>query len=247
MPRIIVVERDAALRNAIRPHLAALGESLEVLATVEEAQLRGAQAADLLIARNPGGALEAVRFACAFELRMGPEGVRLVLVSPAGPGPAPLGDFLQEIDAIIARVMLPTAATVRALAGEGPVAADFPQDAFEPLERLGALDCAEVLRVRNRVTGQKEMLVQVEDAHDGAQWVVRALYEEHRRHVPTSPAARVPHLRHEITGLHSFLASRLIPLDFASKVEGAARRIRTQIAAAGARSRLSFALPGSPA
>lgn len=245
MSRIIVIEPETAYRNAIRPHLAALGESVEVLATIEEAQYRGAQAADLLIARNAGGALEAARFACGFDLRVGPEGVRLVLMSPAGTGAAPLGDFLQEIDAVIARVMLPPAAPVRAFPGESPVSDDFPQDAYEPLERLGGLECAELLRVRNRVTGRKELLVQVADAHDGAQWVVRALYEEHRLHERASPAARVPHLRHEMTGLHSFLASDLIPLDFASKVETSARKIRTRIAALGARTRLNVAACGS--
>ncbi|QJR10680.1 hypothetical protein DSM104443_01747 [Usitatibacter rugosus] len=228
--RIYVVEPDAELRKAIRPHLSALGENAGVIESVDGAPCEVPPGQDLLvIVRSPAVACRAAEFACGLDLCRDRHGVRLVVMGTTfddPPSAKAVAEYLHELDQVIARVLLPPAERIgssRAKDGSA-IPADFPHDAYEAIRHMGELRNAHLLLVRNRVTGEKELLVQIEDSQAGAEAVSEILYAEHLCHLNADPRRRKPVLRHEMTGYHSFVTCATIPVNLAEKVERASLR-----------------------
>ncbi len=216
MHRIVVIEPDPVLRHRVRHHLDTLSDRADVAASVEEAQELAWIAGDVLVvARGDGPPEAAARLACAFDLSDGvAPGTRLVVLgSCAGIGTdaAATSAYLHEVDRIIARMMLPPAERRDAGALEPRLAPDFPLDAYQPLAHLGETRAANVFLVRNRVSGCKELLVQVEDSDEEARPILASLYRSRGRKLRADRSW--PSFRHEIAALYSFVACDSLPFD----------------------------------
>ncbi len=219
MAHVLVLEEEPFLRNLVRPHLSALGESVHVVESIEEAQRRAsARDSALLVVRGRGEARYAAELACAFEPRSGATLVRLILLEtgattpPEGKGAAA---YLHELDRTIACSQFPQPFAARGAAGCEGLAPDFPHDAYQAVARVGALDGGVVFLVRSRITGRKDLLVQTSDDEIASGAVVQALYRNFRA------CARpfVDILRHEVGRNHSFVASGCLPFDLARQAQ----------------------------
>jgi hypothetical protein len=209
LPRVIVVEPVPSFRDALGTRLIALGERLAVVDTMAEAQEWAAAAPSVLvIARNAGGADHAAASACGFDLAQGPGALRLVLVAAHA-----VSHYFHEVDRTVAEALLPAEPVPHGVPG---LPAEFPHGTYVPLRQVGRAACAELVLVRHRITGAKELLVQVEEQACAAE-VQRMLY----RNFQARQAVATGVLRHELTRHHSFIASRSIPLDFARHVDEA--------------------------
>ena len=218
MIRVVVLEPAPQLRDAVRTHLCALGGSLHVASTLEEA-LRVYASAELVVVRSGLDPDLAAAYPCAFELDGEGRGVRLVaLASHQVPAGRQVGRYLHEIDRLLAARSWP--APLQPVAGPGTTS-DFPAALFEPLGCLGSLPSARILRVRERISGRKGIVVQVDDAHPEGPAAVRRMYRAFAAR--GSPGS---FLRHEYTALHSFIHVDALPLDFAAPDEGEAPGIR---------------------
>jgi hypothetical protein len=211
--RVVVIEPDAAMRQRIRPGIAALAQGALVVETVDEAEARCRPGA-MVIARSSGEARFGAALACAFELQEGPAQIRLFAIDMGAGEPPPgseAGAFLREIDRVVAGRELSRLMDAPRSANCPGLAADFPHDLCAPLIRVGQLDCAEIYLVRNRVTGGKELLVQIADDAARAGDVAQALYRNfHGRCRPWTES-----LRHEITRHHSFISAASLPIELA--------------------------------
>jgi hypothetical protein len=213
MAHVVLIEPEGFLRSLVRPHVGALGEGIEVVASIEEAQERARHAAGaVVLARGRGDAGYAAELACAFDVYAANDPTRLIVLEP-GAGPVPAGKaastYLHEIDRTVAgtQFSVPGGPADTALG----LAQDFPCDTYQALSRVGELPCGLVFLVRNRVSGMKELLVQTADDHPAASRVAEALYRNFRER--SRPWARM--LRHELARYHSFISSSSLPFDLA--------------------------------
>jgi len=211
MPHVVLIEPEAFLRSLLRSHLGALGEAVEVVATVDEAQAHARNCAGLVVlARGRGDAGLAAELACAFDVYAANAPTRLIVLDagaalPSGKG---VGAYLLEVDRTLAGTQLPApSGKPEAHAG---LADDFPRDAYQVLARVGELPCGLVFLVRNRVSGLKELLVQTADDDAGSSGVAHALYRNFR-----ARARATEMLRHEVARHHSFISSSSLPFDLA--------------------------------
>lgn len=214
--RCIVIEPDARLRGLVRARLSALGDALDVVGGLEEGQARlGIKRPALVIARGRGDASLANALACAFDLQEGPASLRLLVLTLAHEGACATRDpgaYLHDLDVVMAGTRMPEAAAAR---GEpAAITADFPRDVYESISHVGGMEAAEIFWTRQRVTGRKELVVQVADSDPAAPCVTEALYADF---AARGSAAGV--LRHEVTRHHSFIASASLPLDLARRVD----------------------------
>jgi len=215
MAHVVLIEPEACLRSLVRPHVGALGEGIEVVATVEEAQSRTRNASGLLVlARGRGDPRYAAELACGFDVYAAQDPVRLIVLE-TGAGPAPAGRaaraYLHEIDRTVAGVQFaPPPEPAEARLG---LADEFPRDTYHALSRVGELPCGRVYLVRNRVSGLKELLVQTADDHPAAGAVAEALY----RNFGSRARPWVDMLRHELARHHSFISSSSLPFDLAQQ------------------------------
>lgn len=211
MIRVVVLEPSSGLREVLRMHLSGIGPELHVAASLEEAQ-RAYAAAELVVVRSGLDPDLAAAYPCAFELDREGCGVRLVaLATHEVPAGREAGKYVHEIDRLLAARAWPGALQPVAAPGIPP---DFPTGQFEPLGRLGSLPAAQILRVRERISGRKAIVVQVDDAHPEGPAATRRLYRAFAaRGGPGS------FLRHEYTPLHSFIHVDALPLDFATARE----------------------------
>lgn len=211
MPHVVLIEPEAFLRGLLRPHLGGLGEEVEVVATVEEAQARARNCAGLVVlARGRGDAGLAAELACAFDVYAASEPTRLIVLDAGGAVPAgkAVGAYLLEVDRTLAGTQRPTPRE-KADAHAG-LAEDFPADAYQVLARVGELPCGLVFLVRNRVSGLKELLVQTADDDPASSAVAHALYRNF-----SARARPTDMLRHEVARHHSFISSSSLPFDLA--------------------------------
>jgi hypothetical protein len=198
-----------AWRTALQGRLAALGDHLELVGSIAEAQERASfEPRALVLARNAGGAAAAAAAACGFDLAQGPGAVRLVFIASHA-----VSHFFHEVDRSVAEFQLRPEQAAPPLRG---LPEEFPHQTYVPLGRVGSVACAELLLVRHRITGSKELLVQVEEGACAAE-VADTLYRNFRARIAV--AANV--LRHELTRHHSFIAPGSIPFDFARQVDEA--------------------------
>jgi hypothetical protein len=210
MARVIVVEPVPAWHDGLRGRLAGLGGRLEIAGSIAEAQECAAGAHPcLVLARNTRGEEAAAAAACGFDLSRGPRELRLVLFACES-----AGQFCHEVERTVAESLLPV--EVRAASVEG-LPPEFPHPTYHPIRRVGRLACAELLLVQHRISGLKELLVQVQEG-DYAAEVAGVLYRNFRAR--GAVAGKV--LRHELTRHHSFIAPGSIPFDLARDVYEAA-------------------------
>jgi hypothetical protein len=215
MAHVVLIEPERVLRSAVRVHVGALGEGIEVVDSIEEAQLRASRVERLLVlARGRGDARYGAELACAFDVYAADDPARLIVLEP-GAGPVPAGKalatYLHEIDRTLAGTQFTTPVdTADPLLG---LADDFPRDTYQALSRVGELPCGLVFLVRNRVSGLKELLVQTADDHPAASAVAEALYRSFRERA--RPWAQM--LRHEVARYHSFICSGSLPFDLAQQ------------------------------
>jgi len=219
MAHVVLIEPDAFLRSLVRPHLGALGEDMEVVASIEEAQARARHCAGLVVlARGRGDAGYAAELACAFDVYAANDPVRLIVLD-AGAGAMPagkaVGAYLLEIDRTLAGTQFSSPA--EQADAHGGLADDFPRDTYQVLARVGELPCGLVFLVRNRVSALKELLVQTADDHPAASGVAHALYRNFRGRAGASDM-----LRHEVSRHHSFISSSSLPFDLARQADLAA-------------------------
>lgn len=211
MHSVIVVEPDAQVRDALRARHLALGASFALTPSIEEAQQLALQAARAVImARNTGGAAAAAAAACGFDLAAGPSFVRLILAATPSSS-----RFIHEVERVVAESSLPPLAEGRSRASVGHLPEEFPHASYVPLARVGRARCADIVLVRNRIVGAKELLVQVEEDPDGACDVAGTLYRIFKARAAVPP----PMLRHELTRHHSYIAAGPLPLEFAREVD----------------------------
>jgi hypothetical protein len=217
MAHVVLIEPEAFLRSLVRPHVGALGEGIDVVSSVEEAQARAHNAAPLVVlARGCGDARYAAELACAFDLYAASDPARLILLET---GAVPVGKaaaaYVHEIDRTLAGIQF----TPPAQAGDARfgLVEEFPCDTYQPLARVGELPCGLVYLVRNRVSGLKELLVQTADDHPAASAVAHAIYRNFRER-----ARPVDMLRHELARHHSFISSSSLPFDLARQADLAA-------------------------
>ena len=219
--RLVVVERDARVRAMLRPHFSPVAERVHIVAEEAEAhELVRFSPSALVLARNAEGAAHAARVACGFELQAGPGAVRLVLLGAKDVALASarqLSAYLHDLDQCVAVSSLPPSRT-----GDEParveVAEDFPRDFFAPLARIGGMSGADIFLALNRITGRKELVVQVADDNESAFAAAEVMYAQLEGCSACGP------LRHEITRHHSFFSSRSLPLDLAQRADALARR-----------------------
>lgn len=216
--RFVVVEPDQALRPTFLHRFASLGDAFRVAGSIEEAQdLASRPRPCTVMARNPGGAALAAAMACGFDLGAAP--LRLVLVATDQ-----ARAFYHEVDRMVAELQLPRAVPAKA----DLVPEDFPHSTYQVQARLGGADCAGILLVRHRISGQKELLVQVQECA-AAEQVAHALYGAYRNlRLRGKVAGKV--LRHELTRNHSYIAPGSLPLEFARVVEAASYPPREALA-----------------
>jgi hypothetical protein len=208
--RVIVVEPLPAFRTALHARLSALGRRLVLVDNIAQAQEEAAAAPRaLVLARNSGGPDAAAAAACGFDFAESPGAVRLILVTSHA-----ISHFFHEVDRTVAEALLPAEHAAHGIEG---LPEEFPYGTYVPLGRVGRVGCAELLLVRHRITGAKELLVQVEEQSSAAE-VSRTLYRNFKARLAV--ATRV--LRHELTRHHSFIAPGAIPFDLARQVEEAA-------------------------
>jgi len=217
MAHVVLIEPEAFLRALVRPHVVALGEDLDVVASIEEAQARACNAPGLMVlARGRGDPGYAAELACAFDVYAANDPTRLIVLEtgapPAGKGASA---YVHEIDRTLAGTQFAPPAEPASCRLD--LAAGFPCDAYQALSRVGELACGPVYLVRNRVSGVKELLVQTADDHPAASGVAHALYRNLRER-----AHPVDILRHEIARHHSFISSSSLPFDLARQADLAA-------------------------
>ena len=209
MVRIIIVEPDPRVRDSVQARHLALGAALRITGDMAQAQeLVAAVPRALVIARNHGGPEAAAAAACGFDLSRGPAFVRLVLASTPA---APL--FIHEVERLVAELSLPFEA--RRADGLPGLPAEFPHASYVAVSRAGRARCADLLLVRNRITGAKEWLVQVEEEPGAAEDVEAAIYRNFRQRAAVTSGL----LRHELTRNHSYVGAGPLPLDFARAVD----------------------------
>jgi hypothetical protein len=220
LAQVVLIEPEAALRNRVRPHLGGMGEAVDVVATIEEAQARAGFTERLLVlARGRGDPRYAAELACAFDIYAARNPARLSVIE-VGRGDLPEGkgatSYLHELDRTLActQFVAPGGAADASLG----LAEDFPHDTYRALARVGELACGMVYLVRNRVSGLKELLVQTRDDDLAAGAVAAAIY----RNLRLRAGSCVDMLRHEITRHHSFISSTSLPHDLARQAELAA-------------------------
>ena len=215
MAHVVLIEPEAGLRNLVRPHLGALGQGIEVVATVEEAQSRTRHASGLLVlARGRADPRYAAELACAFDVYADDDPTRLIVLEmgagalPAGGAPAA---YLHEIDRTLEGTdFAPPPEEAETQLG---LADQFPRGTYQALSRVGELPCGLVYLVRNRVSGLKELLVQTDDGHPAASAVAEALY----RNFATRARPWIDTLRHQLARHHSFISSGSLPFDLAQQ------------------------------
>ena len=211
MTRVIVVDPDARVRESLRARQPALGPALALTPSIIEAQELAQQAErSIIVARNLEGPEAAAAAACGFDLAAGPSFVRLILAC------APSSTrFIHEVERIVAESSLPAGPDADAGRVDS-LPQEFPHVSYVPLARVGRARCAEILLVRNRIVGARELLVQVDEDPAGASEVAGAVYRSFaaRAEVP----ARL--LRHELTRDHSYIAAGPLPMEFAREVDG---------------------------
>ena len=209
MTRVIVVEPDPRVRDSLQARRLAPTDALTLTASMEEAQEHCQQAErSLVIVRNTAGPEAAAAAACGFDLAAGPLFVRLVMLATASSS-----RFVHEAECIVAELSLPPLPSPHAALDGLP--GEFPHASYFPLARVGRARCADILLVRNRILGAKELLVQVDEDPAGAWDVAEALYRDFKSR-PVRPAGL---LRHELTRDHSYIAAGPLPLEFAREVD----------------------------
>ena len=217
---IVLIEPEGLLRHLMRPHLGGMGDGLEVVGSIEEAQSRvGFGAPAIVVARGRGDPRFAAELACAFDVGAG-EAARLIVLE-AGTGPLPAGRaasaYLHEVDRTLACMQFCAPAT-ESHDARLELAPDFPCDTYRALARVGEVACGHVYLVRNHVSGLKELLVQTRDDHPAAPQVAQAIY----RNFADRGRPWLDMLRHEVTPHHSFISSVTLPFDLARQAELAA-------------------------
>lgn len=220
MLRIVIIESELEVRNAIRARCAALGEEVRVVASLDEAQdLAEAHPGLLAIYRGRNVASRAAGIACGFDLA---EGARLILFEARedGSGEFELGRYLLELDHVIARCCMPK----RTGAGAAQLPDDFPYEAFEPLRRLGGLPGAEFVLLRNRIAERKEIVVQIADFDEHAAAVSEALFCECSRFRHAARVCDDRMFRIELTQDHSYVWMGALPFGLADGLQAAASR-----------------------